>query len=80
MPLHAAHVGVFSAGIHSCTVEDLMGIFQRRILPKDTEYSLAVMPLTFDTDPLEMAPGDPGSEMMARATEDLSAQIGRAHV
>lgn len=73
MPLHAAHVGVFFTGIRSCTVEDLMGIFERKIIPRDTEYSLIVMPLTFDTEPLEMAPGDPGSEIMARATEDLSA-------
>ncbi len=73
MPLHAAHVGVYSAGIRSCTVEDLMGIFQRKISPSDTEYTLTVLPLTFQTDPLVMAPGDPGSEIMARATEDLSA-------
>ena len=50
-----------------------MGIFQRTVIPKDTEYSLTVLPLTFDTEPLEMAPGDPGSEIMARATEDLNA-------
>jgi len=73
MPLHAAHVGVFSTGIRECMVEDLIGIFQRRIIPQDTEYTLTVLPLTFETAPLEMAPGDPGSEIMARATEDLSA-------
>lgn len=73
MPLHAAHVGVFSAGIRSCAVEDLMGFFRRSILPGNTEYSLTVLPLTFGTDPLVMAPGDPGSEIMARATEDLNA-------
>ena len=73
MPLHAAHVGVFSSGIRSCTVEDLLGIFQRRIFSPDTEYRLTVLPLTFETDPLVMAPGDPGSEIMSRATEDLSA-------
>ena len=73
MPLHAAHVGVFSSGIRSCTVEDLMGIFQRKIIPSDTEYTLTVLPLTFETEPLAMAPGDPGSEIMARATEDLNA-------
>ena len=73
MPLHAAHVGIFSSGIRSCTVEDLLGIFQKKIVPRDTEYSLTVLPLTFETDPLEMAPGDPGSEFMARATEDLNA-------
>lgn len=73
MPLHAAHVGVFSSGIHSCTVEDLLGIFRRRIAPDHTECALTVLPLVFETEPLEMAPGDPGSEMMARATEDLNA-------
>ena len=73
MPLHAAHVGVFSTGIRSCTVEDLLGIFQRGISPADTEYTLTVLPLTFETEPLVMAPGDPGSEIMARATEDLNA-------
>ena len=73
MPLHAAHVGVFSSGIRSCTVEDLAGIFQRKILPERTEYTLTVLPQTFETEPLAMAPGDPGSEMMARATEDLNA-------
>ncbi len=73
MPLHAAHVGVFTSGIRSCTVEDLLGMFSRKIIPDDTEYTLNVLPLTFETKPLEMAPGDPGSEIMARATEDLNA-------
>ncbi len=73
MPLHAAHVGVFTSGIRSCTVEDLMGIFRRKIVPAGTEYSLTVLPLTFEPAPLKMAPGDPGSEIMARATEDLNA-------
>ena len=73
MPLYAEHVGVFSSGIRSCTVEDLLGIFQRKINPSDTEYTLTVLPLTFETEPLVMAPGDPGSEIMARATEDLNA-------
>ena len=73
MRLHAAHVGAFTSGIRSCTVEDLLGIFQRRILPKNTEYALTVLPQTFETEPLAMAPGDPGSDIMARATEDLNA-------
>ena len=73
MPLHAAHVGVYSAGIRSCTVEDLLGIFRRKTSPADTQYTLTVLPLTFETEPLVMAPGDPGSEIMARATEDLNA-------
>ena len=73
MPLHAAHVGVYKSGIRSCTVGDLLGLFSRKIVPEDTEYTLTVLPLTFETKPLKMAPGDPGSEIMARATEDLNA-------
>ncbi len=73
MPLHAAHVGVYKSGIRSCTVGDLLGLFSRKIVPDDTEYTLTVLPLTFETKPLKMAPGDPGSEIMARATEDLNA-------
>ena len=73
MSLKAAHVGVYSSGIQSCTVEDLMGIFQRKMRPSDTQYTMTVLPLTFETEPLKMAPGDPGSEMMSRATEDLNA-------
>ena len=73
MPLYAAHVGVYSSGIRSCMVEDLLGFFQKTIFPSDTEYKMTVLPLTFETEPLIMAPGDPGSEMMSRATEDLNA-------
>ena len=73
MPMHASHVGVFSSGIRSCTVEDLFGFFQRKMIPEDTQYWLTVLPQTFQTEPLAMAPGDPGSEMMSRATEDLNA-------
>ena len=73
MPLYAAHVGIFSFGIRSCTVEDLLGIFQRKLRSVDTEYTMTVLPLTFETEPLTMAPGDPGSEIMSRATEDLNA-------
>ncbi len=73
MPLYAAHIGVFTSGIRSCTTEDLLGIFERRIAQEDTSFSLTVLPRTFETEPLTMAPGDPGSEIMARATEDLSA-------
>ena len=73
MLFHAAHVGVFSYGIRSCTIEDLMGFFERKIFSPDSETQLTVLPLTFETDSIEMAPGDPGSEIMARATEDLNA-------
>jgi uncharacterized protein (DUF58 family) len=34
---------------------------------------MVVLPRTFDVEPLKLAPGDPGSELMARATEDLNA-------
>ena len=73
MPVHAAHVGVYSSGIRSVTVEDLLGIFSRTVHPADTVFELTVLPQTFETEPLTMAPGDPGSESMARATEDLNA-------
>lgn len=73
MPVHAAHVGVYSSGILSCTAEDLLGIFSRRVETPDAVYELTVLPQTFTTEPVRMAPGDPGSEIMARATEDLNA-------
>lgn len=73
MPLKARHVGVWSSGIRSCTVESLLGIACRKVVTPDSLYSLTVLPRTFDTAPLALAPGDPGSEMMARATEDLNA-------
>ena len=73
LPIHTAHVGVFTAGLRSCTVEDLLGMVSRRVPLDRTSFGLTVLPRTFETDPLVLAPGDPGSEMMARATEDLSA-------
>ena len=73
LPIHASHVGVFTVGLRSCTVEDLLGMFRKRIVPPDTAFSLVVLPQTFQVDPLTLSPGDPGSEIMARATEDLSA-------
>ena len=73
MQIHAAHVGVFDSGIRACRVEDLLGIFQITKKREETLYSLTVLPQIFETNPLKPAPGDPGSEMMARATEDLSA-------
>lgn len=73
MPIHAAHVGVFTSGIKSCTVEDLFGLFSRTIRQESAVFEMIVLPQTFQTEPLAMAPGDPGSEMMARATEDLNA-------
>lgn len=73
MPFHAAHVGVSRPGIRSCTVTDLFGFFARRITGITSGMQLAVVPGTFPTDPLEFSPGDPGSEAMARATEDISS-------
>ena len=73
MPIDATHVGIYTSGIQTCIIEDLLGLFQRVIRPDKTVYSLTVLPRTFDVDPAAMAPGDPGSELMARANEDLSA-------
>lgn len=73
LPIHASHVGVFSVGLHSCTVEDLLELVQRRIVLRKTSFELVVLPQTFDVEPLKLAPGDPGSELMSRATEDLNA-------
>ena len=73
LPFSASHVGVFSVGLRACAVEDLLGLVVKRVpLPK-TDFELVVLPRTFDIDPLKLAPGDPGSELMARATEDLNA-------
>ena len=73
IPIHAAHVGVYPVGLRACVIEDLLGIVSKRIVLPDTSFSLTVLPRTFPTDPLELSPGDPGSEIMARATEDLNA-------
>ena len=68
MPVHAAHVGVYPTGIESCVVEDLLGIFSRTLRQEAARFELIVLPRTFETEPLTLTPGDPGSEMMARAT------------
>ena len=73
LPVHAAHVGVFPVGLRACVVEDLLGIVHKRVTLTDTSFSLTVLPRTFSTEPLTLSPGDPGSEIMARATEDLNA-------
>ena len=73
MPIHVTHVGVFPSGVRACVVEDLPGIFSRRIRPDGGLFELTVLPNTFEVEPVALAPGDPGSETMARATEDLSA-------
>ena len=73
LPFHAAHVGVFPVGLQAVTVEDLLSMVSRRIPLDRTAAELVVLPRTFDVAPLKLAPGDPGSEIMARATEDLNA-------
>ena len=73
LPFRADHVGVCSPGVRAWTVEDLLGLFSVR-RPVDEElFRLLVLPGTFATEPLPLSPGDPGSEMLARATEDLSS-------
>ncbi|MBQ8654438.1 MAG: DUF58 domain-containing protein [Clostridia bacterium] len=72
LPFHAAHVGVSCPGVKSCTVEDVFGLFSKTVAPRSGKEELLVLPLTFDVEALKFSPGDPGSEIMARATEDVS--------
>lgn len=73
LPFHAEHVGRFSPGVRAWQVEDLMGFFQVRRSVDDALFDLLVLPKTFPTEALTLSPGDPGSDIMSRATEDLSA-------
>ncbi len=73
MPFHAGHVGSFSIGIRACVVEDLLGLFEKHIQTDKSLFTLTVLPKTFQIQPLSFAPGDPGSELMSRATEDNSS-------
>ncbi len=72
LPFHAAHVGVSCPGVKTCTVEDVFGLFSKTVEPKAGLDELLVLPMPFDVEALKFAPGDPGSEVMARATEDVS--------
>lgn len=72
LPFHASHVGVSHAGVKKCTVEDVFGLFSRTLEPKTGLDELLVLPMPFEVEALHFAPGDPGSEVMARATEDVS--------
>ena len=72
LPFHAAHVGVTCPGVRSCTVEDVFGMFAKTVIPKAGTEELLVLPMPFSVEALKFAPGDPGSEVMARATEDVS--------
>lgn len=73
LSIKAAHVGVSYPGIRECVIEDLTGFFSLTKRTEDSLGELVILPTTFDTEPLNYAPGDPGSEIMARATEDLSS-------
>lgn len=70
---HASHVGTFSAGIRSICIEDLLGLYRINKKQDQALFDVQVLPVSFDIDSLHLSPGDPGSEIMARATEDLSA-------
>ena len=73
LPFHADHVGVSVPGICSCTIEDLMGFFRLKRINMERHTEMLVLPRCFKTEPLILSPGDPGSEQISRATEDLSA-------
>jgi len=73
LPFRADHVGEWSPGVQAWAVEDLLGFFRYRQVVADETVRLLVLPNLLPTEPLPLAPGDPGSEMLARATEDLSA-------
>jgi uncharacterized protein (DUF58 family) len=73
IPFAPRHVGYTRPGIRSVEVEDLLGLVRKRVVLKQTFFEMLVLPQTFDVEPLTLAPGDPGSELMARATEDLNA-------
>ena len=73
LPFCASHIGVSYPGIRECVIEDLFGFFSVTRHEESTLGELLILPGTFETDPLNYAPGDPGSEIMARATEDLNS-------
>ena len=73
LPFRAEHVGVSTPGVRAWEVEDLMGFFRYRKEVEESLFELLVLPNLFRTEPLKPAPGDPGSDIMSRATEDLSA-------
>ena len=73
MPFRADHVGPWAPGVRAWTVEDLFGLFSIRREVSDDPFRILVLPNTFDTEPLTLSPGDPGTEALARATEDLSS-------
>lgn len=70
---HASHIGSFSIGVSQVCIEDLLGFFKIIKPTEMTLFNVQVLPVSFGTYPLVLSPGDPGSELMARATEDLNA-------
>lgn len=72
LPFHAAHVGASSPGVKACTVEDIFGMFSIRKTPDTAKGELLVLPMPFDVEEIDFAPGDSGLETMARATEDIT--------
>lgn len=73
IPFHASHIGVVTCHIDSVIISDLLGLFEHRCIPDTVASETLVLPECFETEPLRYAPGEPGSEIMSRATEDLSA-------
>lgn len=72
LPFYASHIGVSNPGIQSYTVQDLLGCFAKSVQLNASLCTLVVLPSTFEVSPVKLAPGDPGSETMALASEDLS--------
>ena len=70
--LHCEHVGVCHPGVAGCTVEDCFGLFSRTMTDFPEGPELMVVPQTFEVAELTYAPGDPGMETLARATEDIT--------
>lgn len=73
MPFQASHIGPSYPGVRSMTVEDIFGLYRKTINAERSLGELLVLPGTFRIEELRFAPGDPGSEVMSRATEDISS-------
>ena len=73
LPLHAAHVGVYSPGVRAVTITDLFGLCSMTCDTGLEPDSLMVLPVPFDVDDLTYTAGESESEAMARATEDINS-------
>lgn len=73
MPFTATHVGATAPGVKQYVIEDLFGMFSVTREPDARSRELLVLPMTFDVDDLKFAPGDAGSEIMHKATEDINS-------